>query len=119
MKDGGTLLLVSPCYEGLGMHPTFPERIGDDTNKERILKILAGETLVPDDPLPLAPAAMLAQLRKRIHCAVVSPGVIGTQMEQAHYEKFPDVQSAVNELLTRYPDGKISVVMRSDVAFYE
>ena len=44
VKDGGTLLLISPCYEGLGLHKDFPDRIGADDNREIMEKILKGMT---------------------------------------------------------------------------
>ena len=62
---------------------------------------------------------MLARLRKRIHCAVVSPGLSAGEVASAGYSKYPDVQSAVDELLEHYPDGRVSVVLRSDLCFHE
>ncbi len=119
VKDGGTLLLISPCYEGLGLHKDFPARIGADDNAEIMKKILKGILPMPADPLPYPPGAMLARLRKRIHCSVVSPGLTAGQLGKAGYEKFSDIQSAVDTLLKRYPAGKVALVMRSDLTFYE
>lgn len=117
VKDGGTLLLVTPCPEGTGPHPDFFSLIGRDDNRSVLLAILHGKTPVPPDPLPLAPAAMMARMRRRFRCGIVSPGLSAQEIKQAGYEKFDDVQSAIDMLLRRYPDGKVGVVRRSDLTF--
>lgn len=117
VKDGGTLLLVSPCTEGAGIHPDFLQLIGRDDNRQRLLDILEGRAGPPADPLPLAPAAMMAKMRRRFRCAVVSPRVEGAQLAQAGYEKMDDVQSALEALLRRHPEGRVAVVLRSDLTF--
>jgi nickel-dependent lactate racemase len=117
LKDGGTLLLVSPCSEGAGNHRDFLQLIGRDDNRQRLLDILAGRSGPPEDPLPLAPAAMMAKMRRRFRCAVVSPGLDRAQLAQAGYEKMDDVESALEALLTRHPEGRVAVVLRSDLTF--
>ena len=118
LRDGGTLLLVSPCSEGPGNHAEFLPLIGREDNRERLLDILEGRAAAPDDPLPLAPAAMMAKMRRRFRCAVVSPGVGREHLQAAGYEKMDDVQSAMDTLLSRYPQGRVAAVLRSDLTFY-
>ncbi len=118
LRDGGTLLLVSPCSEGPGNHAEFLPLIGRDDNRERLLDILQGRAAAPADPLPLAPAAMMAKMRRRFRCAVVSPGVGREHLQAAGYEKMDDVQSAMDTLLSRYPQGRVAAVLRSDLTFY-
>jgi hypothetical protein len=117
VKDGGTLLLVTPCPEGQGNHSDFLSLIGRDDNQEVLLDILQGRRPPPADPLPLAPAAMMARMRTRFRCRVVSPGLSREELARAGYEKSDDVQSALNALLDRYPKGKTAVVTRSDLTF--
>jgi hypothetical protein len=74
---------------------------------------------MPEDPLPIPPGAMLSALRKRINCAVVSPGLRPEDMQLAGYESFTDAQSGIDALMRRHPDSKISVVMHSDLTFPE
>lgn len=116
LEDGGTLLLVAPCPEGVGTHPDFLERIGRDDNPELLRRILAGGP-APPDPIPLAPGAMMARMRHRFRCAVVSPGLTRAQIAAAGYEAFPDVQSGLDCLLQRYPQGRVAVVLHSDLTF--
>jgi nickel-dependent lactate racemase len=119
VRDGGTLLLLTPCPEGLGKHREFPLRIGRDDNRQLLERLLSGQEAMPEDPLPIPPGAMLSALRKRINCAVVSPGLRSEDMRLAGYESFPDAQSGIEALMRRYPNGKISVVMHSDLTFPE
>ena len=117
LRDGGTLLLVTPCPEGAGPHPAFLERIGRDDNRELLLGILGGRT-PPTDPISLAPAAMMAKMRRRFRCAVVSPGLSTPQLAQAGYEKFESVQAGLVTLLARYPRGRVAVALRSDLTYF-
>lgn len=117
VKDGGTLVLVSPCSEGVGNHPEFLPLIGREDNRTRLLDILQGRAGAPADPLPLAPAAMMARMRRRFRCVVVSPGVSREELAQGSYEKMEDVQSAVEASLARYPHGRVAVCLRSDLTF--
>jgi hypothetical protein len=117
VKDGGTLLLVTPCPEGTGPHADFLALIGRDDNRSVLSDVLSKKIPVPSDPLPLAPAAMMARMRRRFRCGIVSPGLDPRDVSQAGYEQFDDVQSAIDVLLRRYPEGRVGVVMRSDLTF--
>jgi len=117
VRDGGTLLLVAPCSEGIGPHADYLERIGRDDNRAILEAILDGRMKEPPDPLSLGPAGMMARLRRRFRAAIVSPGLGRHDLDPAGYEKFDDVESGVATLLHRYPLGRVAVVLRSDLAF--
>lgn len=118
VNDGGTLLLLSPCSEGVGPHPDYPEYIGRDDAKALLLDFMNGRELKDIDVTALCPAAMMAKIRRRIHCSVFSPGLPRKHCEKAGFEYFSSsVQDAVDTVLSRYPHGRISVVRHCDLSY--
>lgn len=45
------------------------------------------------------------------------PGMGKDELDQAGYEKVDDVQSGIDSLLAPYLEGKVAVVVRSDLTF--
>lgn len=117
VKDGGSILVATPCPEGLGLHDSYPERIGKEDNVAIIKAILRGETPMPRDPLPLAPAAMMARIRKRIHLHIASPGLSREMMGKAGIVTHPSVQEGLDFLLDQKKDATVSVVLSAELCF--
>jgi len=117
VKDGGSILVATPCPEGLGLHDSYPERIGKDDNVEIIKAVLDGEAPMPQDPLPLAPAAMMAKIRKRIHLHIASPGLTREMMGKAGIIVHNSAQEGLDFLLSQKKDSTVSVVLSAEVCF--
>ncbi len=117
VKDGGHVILVTPCPEGVGVHSTYPVLIGRDDNVERIRAILRGEEPMPADPLPLAPAAMMKRIRGRLTLHIVSPGIEHEPMKAAGILVHPSIQAAIDHVLTLNPKATISVVRSAELYF--
>jgi lactate racemase len=117
VKDGGSILVATPCPEGLGLHSSYPERIGSDDNVEIMKAILRGEAEMPQDPLPLAPAAMMAKVRKRIRLHIASPGLTEEMMGKAGIMVHASVQEGLDFLLRQKKDLTVSVVLSAELCF--
>lgn len=119
VRDGGALIVATPCPEGLGNHTTYPERIGREDNVEIIKSILSGLGKVPEDPIPLAPAAMMARIRKRIHLHMASPGITQDMIGKADITYHQSIQSGLDVLISQYHRPSISVVLSAELCFYK
>ena len=108
VKDGGTLLLVSPCVEGVGPHPEVVKtcRADDpDAELERGLKAAGG------DVLALAVGATVGRIRQRLRLGIVTDGLSDGQVEAAGLVRYKDIASGLREAFERYgPDLTVTVV---------
>ncbi|NLO61529.1 MAG: nickel-dependent lactate racemase [Spirochaetales bacterium] len=117
VKDGGAILVATPCPEGIGLHASYPERIGRDDNVEIIKSILDGTGELPEDPIPLAPGAMMAKIRKRINLHMASPGLSEQLLEKSGIMWHESVRGGLDYLLTKYDNPSISVVLSAEICF--
>lgn len=115
VKDGGAILVATPCPEGLGSHSSYPERIGRDDNVEIIKSILDGSGVLPEDPIPLAPGAMMARIRQRINLHMVSPGLSEHLVGKSSIMMHNSVQQGLDYLLTQYSNPSISVMLSAEI----
>jgi nickel-dependent lactate racemase len=125
VEDGGWLILVTPCPEGIpAEHKSFDRSIG--LTPEQIQRLLAGiagregemrdsagidESAShggnPDtDRVTLAPALALSRFRRRIRIAVVSPGLTAAQVRQMGFSFFASVEDALAGILRDLPEAK-------------
>ena len=109
VQDGGWLVLVTPCPEGIPEeHRAFDRSIG--MAPEQIQDLLArveGPGALAVDPaldrVTLAPSLALARFRRRIHIAVVSPGLNSEQVESMGFSWFATVEDALASILPGLP----------------
>jgi hypothetical protein len=101
----------------LGLHDSYPERIGKDDNISVMRAILRGEMQMPIDPIPLAPAAMMANIRKRIQLHIASPGLTEAMMGKAGIMTHPSAQAGLDFLLGQKKDPTVSVVLSAELCF--
>jgi nickel-dependent lactate racemase len=92
VRDGGTLIVVSPNPEGVAdNHPNLLE-IGYRPFAEIARMVEAGEV---EDIVGAAVLADLAQIVDRCDCILVSPGVTKEQAERLGFRYAPTVQIAL------------------------
>ena len=113
VKDGGLLILVTPCPEGFGPHPSYQEYLGSSNPDELIESTmdsqLEGEEL--EDALPLAVGSVVSKISQRIDIAVVSEGLVRAEVKECGLLSFEKIEDAVEYGLQRMGSkAQISVV---------
>ena len=110
-ESGGTIILVSPNYEGVGNHPEFPEWMGRDDGDERVRAIF--ETRECDgDPLAMAIGNSMSKMRRRRKLVVVSDGVNAAEMATCGCVHYPlsGLQRAVDRAISEYQNARVAVI---------
>ncbi len=107
-KDGGTVILVTPCPEGIGPHADFAGYVG-----EADPDALAARASAPDFRAPYVAAGgvTLGRMRKRIRIAIVSEGLTPRVCWEMRMHHFATVQQAVDWALAAHgPRARLSVI---------
>ncbi len=99
LKDGGTLVLVTPCPEGVSvMHPEVMEYAG--LPPEEILKRIESGAI--PDVAAGALALAWAKVRQRVHISLVSGGISPAAARALGFQPFDSVQTALDEGFRRH-----------------
>jgi nickel-dependent lactate racemase len=108
VEDGGTLILASPCQEGVACtHPEFGRFIG--TDPDRLMKMIESKEV--DDRLSAPVAVRMGHVKRRIRIVLVTEGIGRAETEQMGFGWFEDVQSALNDAIERHGPGcRVTVV---------
>ena len=110
-RPGGTIIVVSPCPEGVAvMHPEMveftawsPEEIDAGVREGRI-----------EDGVAAALAMAWAMVRTGRQVSLVSDGVSVEETQALGYVSFPTVQAALREALHRHgPEARVHVLPRA------
>ncbi len=88
VRDGGCIILVTPCPEGAGPHPEYMDCIGNDDAQELLEKVRRGEK-VDGDILALCIGACVSWIRKHYKLVTVSDGLRGEELKRAAVEYYP------------------------------
>ncbi len=110
-ERGGTMILVSPNYEGIGPHQEYPEYMGRDDGDEIVRACIAGAE-TSGDRLAIAVGNSMSKMRRRRELVVVSDGVTKAEMEQCgcrHYS-LSRLQQAVDDVLNQYENCRVAVL---------
>jgi len=108
VEDGGTLIVATPCPEGIPEeHAKFAEYIGMPS-VELLGRIRNGTV---EDRVTAAPSCCLARFRERIDIGVVSDGLSRGVVETMGFGRFESVQEAIAAALRRQgADALVSVI---------
>lgn len=110
IPDGGLLILVTPCPEGVGPHPKYIDYMGTDDPIQLIKSAQQGKVDM-EDILPLAVGAAVARIRKRINIAIISDGLTDEEIKRAGMIPFKTVEEAVEFGLRKYgQDANVAVI---------
>jgi len=110
VKDGGTLILVTPAPEGIAPdHPQLVE-LGTTPQAEVFQRLAAGTI---SDGVAAATYLALVQTRRRITIIVVTEGFTNEQVARIGLTATPNLAEAVARALARHgDDARIGVVTK-------
>lgn len=114
----GTIILVSPNYEGLGPHKELPEYMMRTDGDQLVQRAIQGED-IGADPLAVAVGNNMSKLRRRHQLVVVSDGVTPEEMAACGCKHYPKaaIQQAIDDAMAQYPDCKISAMSNGAESF--
>jgi nickel-dependent lactate racemase len=92
VRDGGTLIVVSPNPEGVAEHHPILLRLGYRPFAEIASLVESGAV---DDVVGAAVLADLAQIVDRVDCILVSPGISCDEAERLGFRQAPTPQDAL------------------------
>jgi lactate racemase len=108
LKEGGTIIFVSKCREGIG-HSTFLQQLSTSSDPTMVLESLAKEY-----KLGYHKAAKMAEIATWADICGVT-GIDPEVLRKANITPFVSVQSAVDAALAKNKDAKVLVLMEGSV----
>lgn len=111
VKEGGTIILVTPCTEGVGPHPEYVDDIGNDDAQSLLEKVQKGEK-GKGDVLALCIGACVSWIRRNYRLVTVSDGLSREEMDRANIKYYPrkELEKAVWEACEGIPNPVILTV---------
>jgi hypothetical protein len=97
VSDGGLLILLAPCTEGIGPHPWYVDYIGSDL--DRLLEQM--ETGEPEDVTACGLATQISRMKSRIRFGLVSPGLSWADADRLGFAYFESVEEGIAAELDR------------------
>jgi nickel-dependent lactate racemase len=108
LQDGGTIIVVSKCREGVG-HETFLQQLSLSRDPREVL-----ESLAKDYRLGFHKAAKMAEIALRGNIWAVTD-LDHEILRKANMRPFNSVQDAVDEALARDSKAKVLVLMDGSI----
>ena len=108
VKEGGTLILVTPAPKGIA--PDHPQLIalGTTPGSQALARVERGEI---SDGVAAATYLALDQTRRRVNIILVSDGITQAEANRIGLAATPDLASALASALARHGDGaRVGVV---------
>jgi nickel-dependent lactate racemase len=110
VKNEGTLILLAPCFEGIGPHSSYIDYIGSDSCEKFIREAWEGK-MDKKEILPLSVGALIARIRKRIKLSLISDGITYEDAKRAKFDYFENIEEALDNVFQQYGEGiRISVM---------
>jgi len=110
VKTGGTIVLVSPCYEGVGPHASFLRFCGAKDLKG-LLTLAQKGGLTPEEILPLSVATIMHYARRRAEIIIISDGLKNIDIEEAGFKSCRNINDALEYVfLVHGKNAKIYVM---------
>lgn len=107
VRDGGIIILASPCYEGIGEHEEFADLLREDYHSIEG-RIHRGEVR---DRVGAAAALAVALVRARADIWLVSGPLMAEPAARAHLPCFENLQEAVDAALrAKGPAARLTVL---------
>jgi len=114
VKDGGSVILVSPFYEGVGPHAEYPVLLGRD-DADTVLETIMRDGLAAAegmDPLAVAVGALISRMRQRFDMYIYSDGVDDELLRTAQIHRTWDLTKTVSGLAARLDHPAHIVIIR-------
>lgn len=111
INEGGTLLLLSPCEEGLGPHKEICEYIQLEDGKNKLLqKIKSKET--GEELLAMSVGISIGQIKKRCKIEIITDGIPKEEILRGGFKWHSenDLQKAFNESLVKYKNPNVLII---------
>lgn len=107
VKDGGVIILASPCYEGIGEHKDFVDMLGYKYPEIEMM-ILSGTV---KDRISAAAALAVSLVSERAEIWLVTKNITDSEARRMNARRFDDIQPAVNSaLLQKGPNARLTVL---------
>ena len=108
VKDGGTVILVTPCPDGVGPHREYADYVGCDDWEDLARSAFAGEL---NEPIAVSAALAIAKMRQRFDIYIVSDGLDDEEVLKMQCTPFESVDAAVSSALAKHgPKAKIAIL---------
>ena len=122
VREGGILIFVSPCREGLAdAHPELERWLSLSVAEASALARSQSASIGAGDLDFVSADVALNNARIRERCAVftVSGGLSPRETAQLGHEKFASVQDALDEARRRLPGASLGIIPRAGVSLPE
>jgi nickel-dependent lactate racemase len=117
VKDGGRIILYTPCPEGVGPHKNFSKYCIGGKNDSK--KLSLSELDLPNEEiLPFSVGALVARVQKRINVDIVSPGISPAIASEAGFNYAGATLADLQKLINNHDQGStISVLTHGGESF--
>jgi nickel-dependent lactate racemase len=114
VKEGGVVILIAPCYEGIGPHPDYIALI-DQTPEQIMENIQMG--LIKDKNVA-GSAIQISRMLAKFQLAIVSETLVNNGVKSAQVSFFRDLQSCIDHYLASAAAGcRVSVLTHSGYSY--